>query len=406
MEPSLSVSAAYILCVSAKRDVAVVLSGGGMNGMLMEVGFLKRLRETDLWPRISVYFGSSAGALGATMAALDRIKDLEDFLYGLRAEDTFRPNRIWRLPLLGTHDYVLPGTIAERLGDPIDLAVSLAAAEAEVVVFATDLTQDVPGGISPQQPFELAYSSRTSPPEELARGVLASAAVSALVLPVLVGDRVATDGGWVRNFPLLAAYDRPEVELIVAFRYEPRYPISGTGSLAGAVARLRRYSRLPAARALVAELQEAAGREERGEPAHLVDTIARLSRVAIGRNTALEELAARDREQAVRELHALRADLRALIERSGVRSRERERLLAALDDRFAAARFPFAHDRVIPRITVAGTSGDVHLGPGFRKQRPWTDEAKRALIEGGQALAEEQFQAAGITPAGRLEAAS
>jgi predicted acylesterase/phospholipase RssA len=377
-----------------------------MNGMLMELGFLKSLRRTELWPRIAVYFGTSAGALGATMGALDRINDLEDFLYGLRAEDTFRPNRIWRLPLLGTHDYVLPGTIAERLGDLIDLAVALAAAEPEVVVYATDLTQDEPTGVSPQQPFELAYSSRTSPPEEFARGVLASAAVSALVLPVLVGDRVATDGGWVRNFPLLAAYDRPETELIVAFRYEPRYPISATGSLAAAVARLRRYSRLPAARAIVAQLQEAAEREERGEPAHLVDTIARLSRVAIGRNTALEELAAQDREQVVRELHSLRADLRALIDGSGARSRERERLLAALDERFAAARFPFAHDRLVPRITVAGTSGDVHLGPGFRKQRPWTDEAKRALIDLGQALADEQFEAAGFPSAGPLEAAS
>jgi predicted acylesterase/phospholipase RssA len=377
-----------------RRDVAVVLSGGGMNAMLLELGFLKRLRESDLWPRVRVFFGTSAGALAGTMGALDRVDDLEEFLYGLRAEDTFRRNRIWRLPLLGSHDYALPGTITARLGGSLELARALVRAEAELVVFATDVTVDSPNGNRPDRPFELVYSSRTSQPEELAQGILASAAISALVLPVAVGDRVATDGGWVRNFPLLAAYEREDVDLIVAFRYEPHYPMSGTRSLAAAVARLRRYSRLPAARALVAELQEAADREERGEPAHLVDTLARLSRVAIGRNTAQEELMARDRERSLAELHALRADLRALVQRSHASRGERERLLRALDGRFAVTRFPFAHERAIPRITVAAGSGDVHLAPGWRKQQPWSDEAKRMLVERGYKLTDAQLACA------------
>ncbi len=50
--------------------------------------------------------------------------------------------------------------------------------------------------------FERAYSSRTSPPAEMAQAVLASAAISALVLPLAVGDRIGTDGSWVRNYPL------------------------------------------------------------------------------------------------------------------------------------------------------------------------------------------------------------
>jgi predicted acylesterase/phospholipase RssA len=377
-----------------KKDVAVVMSGGGMNGMLMEVGFLKRLRESDLWPRIGVFFGTSAGALGAAISALGRLDDLEQFLYSLRADETFRPNRLWRLPLLGTHDYALPATIAERLGDPLELANALIAAEQEVVVFATDVTQDVLP--TDDHPFELVYSSRTATPDELARAILASAAVNALVLPLSVGDRVATDGGWVRNYPLLAAYERPDVELIVSFRYEPRYPLFGTGALAATVARLRRYRKFPAARALVAELQEAADREERGEPAHFVDTLARLSRVAIGRNTALEELTAIEREHAVRELHALRRDVHELIRTSRMRRSERDRLLGAVERRFAAAAFPFAHERVIPRITVAGTSGEVHLGAGWRKQPPWTEDAKRALIARGYDLTDDQLRAAAV----------
>jgi predicted acylesterase/phospholipase RssA len=383
---------AYIL--NMERDVAVVLSGGGMNGMLMEVGFLKRLRETELWSRIRVFFGSSAGAFGSVMAALDRLDDLEEFLFGLQVHETFRPNRPWRFPLRGTHDYALPETIAERLGDPIELSSALAAVEPEVVVFATDVSQDGEPG-SPDHPFELVYSSHTSSAEEFSRGLIASAAVSALVLPVAVGDRVATDGGWVRNFPVLAAYQREDVELIVAFRYEPRHPAFPTGSLAAAAGRLRRYSRLPAARAVVAELEEATQREERGEPVHVVDTLARLSRAAIGRNTAMEELTAQERERAVRELRALEGDVLGLIEAMAP-GPDRDRLAADVEERFRAAAFPFAHDRLIPRITVRGSPGEVYLGAGWRRQQPWSREVKRALIERGHALADAEFRAAGV----------
>ena len=64
------------------RDVAIVLSGGGMNGMLLELGFLKRLRESALWPRIGSIYGTSAGALTGTMAALDRLDEMEEFALG------------------------------------------------------------------------------------------------------------------------------------------------------------------------------------------------------------------------------------------------------------------------------------------------------------------------------------
>jgi len=108
--------------VDTRRDVAVVLSGGGINGVLLELGFLKRLRESPLWPRIGCIFGTSAGAVTGTSAALDRLDELERFLFSLRPEDTFRPQRLWRTPLLGLNDYTLPQTIAERLGDPTELA--------------------------------------------------------------------------------------------------------------------------------------------------------------------------------------------------------------------------------------------------------------------------------------------
>src|SRR4030088_214546 len=100
-----------------ERDVAVVLSGGAVNGVLMELGFLKRLRESDLWPRVGWIYGTSSGALSGTMAALDRLDDLEDFMLRLQPEETFRPHSLWRLPLLGSHDYALPATVQARLGN-------------------------------------------------------------------------------------------------------------------------------------------------------------------------------------------------------------------------------------------------------------------------------------------------
>jgi predicted acylesterase/phospholipase RssA len=355
-----------------------------MNGLLLELGFLKRLRESDLWPRVGSFFGSSAGALNGCMAALDRLDDLESFVLTLRPEETFRANRLWRLPLLGTHDYVLPRTIAERLGDPVRMAEELREAPAEVVAIVTDVTLAEGGDLGTRRLFERAYSSRETPPTEMAQAVLASAAISALVLPLPVGDRIATDGGWVRNYPLGYAFERDDVELIVAFRYESRYPEVGLVPLRDLARRLSRYARVPAMRALIAELHRAAERERRGQPAHVVDLFSRLTRVAIMRNTALEEVVADWRDQSVHELQALRADVLRLVEDA--------ELARAIAERFERARFPFRHDRHVPRITVAGTVGDVSLEPGFRKPRPWTVDAKRELIANGYQLTDRRLR--------------
>lgn len=367
----------------AAPDVAVVLSGGGMNGVLMETGFLRRLAESPLWARVGAIFGTSSGALAGAMAALGRLDALEQFLLGLEQVETFRPQRLWRLPLSGSHDYVLPRTIAARLGDPVELARALAQAERELVVLVTDVTLDAAASAA-GRPFERAYSSRTTEPEELAQAVLASAAVSPLVLPRPVGDRVATDGSWVRNFPLAYAYERPEVERIVAFRYEPSYPQPGAAAARAAAGRLRRYRRLPAARALLEELEQSAARAERGEPVHALDTFVRLARVAILRNTALEEARAQERDLALAELDALREDVLALVSDA-----EERRAVAA---RFAATRFPYRHDRRIPCVTVSGTAGAESLEYGLRRARPWTEAAKRALLARGYALGAEALR--------------
>ena len=51
---------------------------------------------------------------------------------------------------------------------------------------------------------------------------------------------------------------------------------------------MSRLARVRVARGVTAELRDAIERHERGEPMHLVDTISRLSHIAVYRNSDLE----------------------------------------------------------------------------------------------------------------------
>jgi predicted acylesterase/phospholipase RssA len=366
----------------SERDVAIVLSGGGVNGVLLQLGFLKRLRSSALWPRVGCIYGTSAGALTGTMAALDRLDALEEFTLGLQPRDIFAPQRLWQLPLNGLHHYALPATIAARLLDPIELALALAAAPIEVIVFATDVSEHV------ESSYELTYSSHETPPETMAQAVLASAAISALVLPLPVGDRIATDGGWVRNFPLGCALERPSVGLVIAFRHVPRYPRVGIEPLVRLRRRLQRFRAVPPVRALIAQLDEAEFRAARGEPVHLGDMIIRLMRVTIQRNTELEERLAAERDAACRELEELRADLVRLAHEHA-RPGRRTRAARAVDERFRRTTLP----RTVPQIVVRGHAGTDSLEHGFRESPEWTEYAKRALIVRGWEAADAELRA-------------
>lgn len=375
--------------MSNERDVALVLSGGAINGVLLEAGFLRRLAESPLWPRVGWVLGTSAGALAGTMAALDRVDDLEQFLLDLRPDDVFRPNRLWRLPLIGLHEYTLPATIARRIGNLEALAEELSHADRELVVFASDVTEtERPSA----HDFELAYSSRETPPDVMAQAILASAAISTLVLPLRVGDRIATDGAWTRNFPLGPAYDRPGVGTIVAFRYVPEYPRFDANALVRLRRRLRPFSRVPPVRALIAELEEAEEREARGEPAHYVDMITRLMRLSVLRGTALEERFADEADTSIREFERLTLDLPELVREHGGSSA----LVEAVRARLAGSEFPFRRERAIPRITVSADVGGAGLEARVRRGSEWTVEMKRTLIERGYELTDAALREAGI----------
>lgn len=375
---------------SVRRDVAVVLSGGGINGVLLELGFLRRLRESPHWERVGWIYGTSAGALSGTMASLDRLDDLEEFVLELRPEEVFRPRRVWQFPG-GLHDYTLPATIASKIGDAVELGAALAASEIELVVFATDVSVHEEG--EGTRHYELSYSSRTASPETMGRALLASAAVSGLVLPVSIDGVIATDGGWVRNFPLEPAYQNPDVAAIVGFRYIASYRPTDIAFLERMRERLERFRAVPPVRALLGEIRLAEERVARGEPAHYAELIIRLMRVAIARNTVLEERLAGERETSVAELHRLREDVIAAALATAPR-RQRERLREELEGIFASARFPFRHDRHVPSLVVRATPGEDGLDPTFRGDEPWPDEQKRALIERGYHLTDAELAAA------------
>jgi predicted acylesterase/phospholipase RssA len=292
------------------------------------------------------------------------------------------------------HDYALPQTIDIWFGGMTRMVEDLATAPIELVVVATDLT-DAPA-TDTDTGFELVYSSRATPPAELAQAILASAAVSALVMPLRVGDRVATDGAWVRNFPLAHAYSHEEVELIVAFRYVAQYPRLGVEALQPLRKRLMRFRKIPPVRAFIAEIDEAEARAARGEPAHLADMIVRLARVTIRRNTQAEERVAEATDLSLRELRSLRHDVLGLVDEPGLHE--------AVAARFAAANFPFRKERLIPRIIVRGATEGPGLEPGLRNQPRWSEEEKRTLIRRGWALADEQLREIAVDEVtGRLD---
>jgi predicted acylesterase/phospholipase RssA len=373
---------------SSKQNIAIVLSGGGINGVLLELGFLKRLREAPLWSRVGWIYGTSAGALAGTMAALDRLDDLEEFLLGIQPEDAFKPRPVWRLPG-GPHDYTLPATIAGRFGGPEELGSELAAAKIELVVFATDVS-DHPDADETRD-FELRYAAHSTAPETMGRAILASAAISGLVLPVSVDGVIATDGGWVRNFPFEHAYRNPDVAAIVAFRYVPSYRPTDKVVLERAREMLERFRAVPPVRSLLAEVKLAQERAERGEPAHYGEMIVRLMRVAFARNVVLEERLAEERETSVAELSRLREDVVAAAVAAAPPWRRR-RVRAQLEDRFSAARFPFRHDRHVPTLIVRSAAGEDSLDPTYRSDQRWPEESKRSLIERGYRLTDEVLE--------------
>ena len=204
----------------------------------------------------------------------------------MQPDEVFRPRRVWQFPG-GLHDYTLPARSPSDSAAREDLGSALVACEIELVVFATDVS--VPLGRGGSRQFELVYPAHSTPPETMgARFWLRPRSAGSCCRSSIDGV-IATDGGWVRNFPLEHAYRNPDVKAIAAFRYVASYRPTDVAFLERMRERLDRFRAVPPVRALLAEIRLAEERAARGEPAHYAEMIVRLMRVAIARNTVLEE---------------------------------------------------------------------------------------------------------------------
>lgn len=371
-------------------DTALVLSGGSINGIFLQLGFLQAVRASRLWEDVGWVYGTSAGAFSGWAAALDAVDEHERFLMGLQPDDVFAAHDLWRAALVGLHRYTLPDTVAEQLGDPVELARRISEGPRELTVVTIDIGLSAASAAS-EDPFERAFSSRRDSAEAFAEAVFASGAISTFVLPLRIEESVYADGGWVRNFPLAYAYREPAVHRIVGCRYRASaLGFTGTG-LHSWHHRMSRLARIKVGRAVTAELREAIERQARGEPMHLIDTISRLSHIAVNRNSDLEVQLADERDRSLRALHDVRERMRETIVASS-RGRQRAELLSALEEAFDAADFPFKRSRVVPRLVV-----DLVLPEGVRlditrRRVTWSDEDKRALARHGRRLTEEALE--------------
>ena len=118
----------------------------------------------------------------------------------------------------------------------------------------------------------------------------------------------------------------------------------------------------------------------------------RLMRVAIQRNTALEERLADERDAAIRELEALRSDVTRIVAEHA-RPGRRGRAARAVEERFARTALP----RLRPADHRARLGRRREPRSGLpQPQREWSEESKRALIARGYAAADAELAAHGI----------
>lgn len=375
----------------SEPSTALVLSGGSVNGIFLQLGFLKAVRASGLWPQVGWVYGTSAGALSGWAAALDAVDAHERFLMEMQPADVFEAHDLWRTPFVGLHRYRLPETVTERLGDPVELAKELKTGPRELTVVTTDIGLSRSSAES-HDPFERGFSSRGEEPETFVAALFASAAISTFVLPIRIGESVYADGGWVRNFPLAYAYREPAVQQIVGCRYRASASGFAGRGLNSLHSRISRLARIRVARGVEVELREAIERQERGEPMHLVDTIARLSHIAVYRNSDLEVQLADERDRSLQALHDVRERVRTAIVSSS-RGGRRTELLGALDEAFSSAGFPFERGRVVPRLVVDVSTPDGVRLDVSRRRVSWSDEEKLALVAHGQRLTEDALDA-------------
>ena len=261
-----------------------------------------------LWARVGWIYGTSAGALSGTMAALDRLDDLEEFLLGLQPADAFRPRPVWQFPgglarLHAPRDDRRPHRLARPSSAPRCATARHRARRLR------DRRRRLPG--------------RRRRPRLRARVLLAvdRAGGDGSRDPRVGRDQRPRAPGRARrraSRPTAAGCGTSRSSTRTATPRSPRSPRSATsratrrptphssnGRASGSSASA---PFLPCARCWRRSGSRRSA-SARGEPAHYGELIVRLMRVAFARNAVVEERLAAERETSVAELRRLREDV-------------------------------------------------------------------------------------------------
>ena len=157
--------------------------GGGINGVLLELGFLKRLSRDAVCGRES---GGSTERRPARSQGRwppsDRLDELEEFLLELQADDAFRPRAVWQFPRRAPRLHAARTTVAAS-----DRVARGARIRARRRRHRARRLRDGRAATT-RRATRRATSSSSTPshstePETMGRAILASAAISGLVLP-------------------------------------------------------------------------------------------------------------------------------------------------------------------------------------------------------------------------------
>lgn len=181
-----------------RKRRALVFPGGGGRGAY-QVGVAKALKEQGI--SFDLAFGTSIGALNATLIAQDNIDRLEDLWCNIRPKDIFRlPSASQVSHMMLGHKLGLLDTspLEDLLRKEVDLQ-KLKSSPTKVGLFTTDLCS---------LETRLVTIDDIMSTNELIDVLMATSAVPLAFPPRhLQGKGLWVDGGLVRNTPMQAAID-------------------------------------------------------------------------------------------------------------------------------------------------------------------------------------------------------
>lgn len=176
----------------AEDVIGFALSGGGSRSA-SQVGVLKALVESGIWPQRLA--GTSAGAVNATWFALHphRLDTLEAIWLALRMRDVFPGTRLRMLANMARRGYVHDARAWEAF---LRRQVGSATFEEAVIPFAVTAVR-----LSDGQ--RVVFESG-----EIVPAVMASTAIPGVFPPYPIGDELYVDGGVLEYLPVSALVER------------------------------------------------------------------------------------------------------------------------------------------------------------------------------------------------------